>query len=122
MVPENPLCCASSLEKKSPITVMWFFSPGYSVGMLDQEPELDPTKTVKEVVEEGVQETVDILKAYEVVNNRFMEELSDEEMSALIDEQGKLTDLIEQKKMPGSLIANWNVLWMRCAVHLLMHQ
>lgn len=73
------------------------FSPGYSVGMLDQEPELDPTKTVKEVVEEGVQETVDILKAYEVVNNRFMEELSDEEMSALIDEQGKLTDLIEQK-------------------------
>lgn len=73
------------------------FSPGYSVGMLDQEPELDATKTVKEVVEEGVQETVDILKAYEVVNNRFMEELSDEEMSALIDEQGKLTDLIEQK-------------------------
>ncbi len=44
-----------------------------------------------------MQETVDILKAYEVVNNRFMEELSDEEMSALIDEQGKLTDLIEQK-------------------------
>lgn len=73
------------------------FSPGYSVGMLDQEPELDATKTVKEVVEEGVQETVDILKAYEVVNNRFMEELSDEEMSALIEEQGKLTDLIEQK-------------------------
>lgn len=73
------------------------FSPGYSVGMLDQEPELDPNKTVKEVVEEGVQEIVDILKAYEVVNNRFMEELTDEEMTALIEEQGKLTDLIEHK-------------------------
>ncbi|MBZ0244298.1 MAG: energy-dependent translational throttle protein EttA [Bacteroidales bacterium] len=73
------------------------FSPGYTVGMLDQEPELDANKTVKEVVEEGVQEVVDILKAYEVVNNRFMEELTDEEMTALIEEQGKLTDLIEQK-------------------------
>jgi len=73
------------------------FSPGYSVGMLDQEPELDANKTVKEVVEEGVQEIVDILKAYEVVNNRFMEELTDEEMTALIEEQGKLTDLIEHK-------------------------
>jgi len=73
------------------------FSPGYSVGMLDQEPELDPNKTVKEVVEEGVQEIVDILKAYETVNNRFMEELTDEEMTALIEEQGKLTDLIEHK-------------------------
>lgn len=73
------------------------FSPGYSVGMLDQEPDLDPNKTVKEVVEEGVQEIVDILKAYEVVNNRFMEELTDDEMTALIEEQGKLTDLIEHK-------------------------
>lgn len=73
------------------------FSPGYSVGMLDQEPELDANKTVKEIVEEGVQEVVDILKAYEVVNNRFMEELTDDEMTALIEEQGKLTDLIEQK-------------------------
>ncbi|MBU1578839.1 MAG: energy-dependent translational throttle protein EttA [Bacteroidetes bacterium] len=73
------------------------FSPGYSVGMLDQEPELDEKKTVKEIVEEGVQETVDILKAYEEVNNRFMEELTDEEMTALIEEQGRLTDLIEHK-------------------------
>jgi len=73
------------------------FSPGYKVGMLDQEPELDANKTVKEIVEEGVQEIVNILKAYEEVNNRFMEELTDEEMTALIAEQGKLTDLIEQK-------------------------
>ncbi len=73
------------------------FSPGYSVGMLDQEPELDPTKTVKEIVEEGVQDVVNLLKAYEEVNNRFMEPMSDDEMAKLIEEQGRLTDLIEQK-------------------------
>ncbi len=73
------------------------FSPGYSVGMLDQEPELDDSKTVREVVEEGVQEVVDLLKAYEEVNNKFMEPLSDDEMNKLIEEQGRLTDLIEQK-------------------------
>jgi energy-dependent translational throttle protein EttA len=73
------------------------FSPGYSVGMLDQEPDLDNSKTVRQVVEEGVQEIVDILKAYEAVNNRFMEPMSDAEMNKLIEEQGRLTDLIEQK-------------------------
>lgn len=73
------------------------FSPGYSVGMLDQEPDLDNSKTVREVVEEGVQEVVDLLKAYEEVNNKFLEPLSDDEMSKLIEEQGRLTDLIEQK-------------------------
>ena len=72
------------------------FSPGYSVGMLDQEPELDNDKTVKEVVQEGIQEIVDILKRYEEVNARFMEELTDDEMNALVEEQGQLTDLIEQ--------------------------
>ena len=72
------------------------FSPGYSVGMLDQEPELDNNKTVKEVVQEGIQEIVDILKRYEEVNARFMEELTDDEMNALVEEQGQLTDLIEQ--------------------------
>jgi len=73
------------------------FSPGYSVSMLDQEPDLDNSKTVREVVEEGVQEVVDLLKAYEEVNNKFLEPLSDDEMSKLIEEQGRLTDLIEQK-------------------------
>ncbi|HRZ42641.1 MAG TPA: energy-dependent translational throttle protein EttA [Bacteroidales bacterium] len=72
------------------------FSPGYSVGLLEQEPELDDTKTVKEVVEEGVQALVDILKEYEEVNNRFMEPMDDEEMSRLIERQGELTELIEQ--------------------------
>ena len=72
------------------------FSPGYSVGLLEQEPELDNNKTVKEIVQEGIQEVVDILKRYEEVNARFMEELSDDEMNALVEEQGRLTDLIEQ--------------------------
>jgi ATP-binding cassette ChvD family protein len=72
------------------------FSPGFSVGMLEQEPHLDENKTVKEIVEEGVQEIVNLLKEYEEVNNRFMEPMSDDEMNKLIERQGQLTDLIEQ--------------------------
>ena len=72
------------------------FSPGFSVGMLEQEPHLDENKTVKEIVEEGVQDIVNILKEYEEVNNRFMEPMSDDEMNKLIERQGQLTDLIEQ--------------------------
>jgi ATP-binding cassette ChvD family protein len=72
------------------------FSPGYSVGMLEQEPHLDENKTVKEIVEEGVQDVVNLLKEYEEVNNRFMDPMSDDEMNKLIERQGRLTDLIEQ--------------------------
>ncbi|MDD3664672.1 MAG: energy-dependent translational throttle protein EttA [Bacteroidales bacterium] len=71
------------------------FSPGYSVGLLEQEPILDDSKTVREVVEEGVQEVVDLLKEYEMVNNRFSEPLDDDEMTKLIERQGELTELIE---------------------------
>ncbi|MFO7978388.1 MAG: energy-dependent translational throttle protein EttA [Bacteroidales bacterium] len=72
------------------------FSSGYSVGHMPQEPELDNSKTVKEIVEEGVQEVVDILKEYEAVNMKFAEPMSDEEMEKLIQRQGELSDLIEQ--------------------------
>ncbi len=72
------------------------FAPGYSVGYLEQEPQLDDTKTVKEVVEEGVQEVVDLMKEYEAVNLKFMEPMSDEEMAKLIEYQGELTEKIEQ--------------------------
>jgi energy-dependent translational throttle protein EttA len=72
------------------------YSPGYSVGMLAQEPYLDDSKTVKEIVEEGVSEVVAMLKEYEEVNNRFMEPMDDKEMERLIARQGELTDLIEQ--------------------------
>jgi len=73
------------------------FSPGYEVGFLEQEPKLDDSKTVKQIVEEGVQETVDLLKEYEEINLKFAEPMSDDEMNKLIDRQGKLTELIDQK-------------------------
>ena len=72
------------------------FSPGYRVGMLEQDPVLDPGKTVRQVVEEGVQEAVSLLKEYEEVNNRFAEPMSDSEMEKLIARQGTLTELLEQ--------------------------
>ena len=72
------------------------FSPGYSVGYLAQEPELDNSKTVRQVVEEGVQEVVDLLKEYEAVNNKFSEPMSDDEMAKLIERQGELTELLDQ--------------------------
>ncbi|MDA3882274.1 MAG: energy-dependent translational throttle protein EttA [Bacteroidales bacterium] len=73
------------------------FSQNYSVGFLAQEPILDADKTVKEVVQEGMQEIVDLLKEYENVNNKFLEPMSDDEMNKLIERQGKLTDILEQK-------------------------
>ncbi len=72
------------------------FSPGYSVGYLPQEPQLDDKLTVKEEVMKGVQEIVDILKEYEEVNMKFMEPMSDDEMNKLIERQGELTELIDQ--------------------------
>jgi len=71
------------------------FSPGYSVGYLPQDPVLDDEKTVRQIVEEGVQSIVDILKEYEEVNNKFMEPMDDDQMNALIVRQGELTDLID---------------------------
>ncbi len=72
------------------------FSPGYKIGMLEQEPQLDETKTVIEIVREGAQEHVNILKEYEDVNNKFAEEMTPEEMDKLINRQAHLQDLIDQ--------------------------
>ncbi|MBR3572391.1 MAG: energy-dependent translational throttle protein EttA [Bacteroidales bacterium] len=72
------------------------FSPGYSIGYLPQEPQLDDNLTVKEVVMQGVQKIVDVLKEYEEVNMKFAEPMSDEEMNKLIERQGELTELIDQ--------------------------
>ncbi|MDQ3019211.1 MAG: energy-dependent translational throttle protein EttA [Bacteroidota bacterium] len=71
------------------------FTKDYSIGLLSQEPELDETKTVKEIVQEGVQEVVDVLKEYEDVNNKFAEPMDDDEMTKLIEKQGELTEKIE---------------------------
>ncbi|MGB3017611.1 MAG: energy-dependent translational throttle protein EttA [Ignavibacteria bacterium] len=71
------------------------FTKDYSIGFLAQDPVLDETKTVKEIVQEGVQEIVDILKEYEEVNNKFAEPMEDDEMTKLIERQGELTEKIE---------------------------
>jgi ATP-binding cassette ChvD family protein len=71
------------------------FSPGYSIGLLEQEPLVDETKTVLEIVKEGVQEVVNLLEEYEQVNARFGDPLSDAEMDKLIQRQGELTELLD---------------------------
>ena len=74
------------------------FSPGYSVGYLPQEPQLDPSKTVKEVIMEGVQPIVDALTEYEEINQKFglPEYYEDEDkMNALFARQGELQDIID---------------------------
>jgi len=71
------------------------FTKDYSIGHLSQEPELDETKTVREIVQEGVQDVVDVLKEYEEVNNKFSEPMDDDEMTKLIERQGELTEKIE---------------------------
>ena len=70
------------------------FSPGYSVGYLEQEPHLDDTKTVKEVVQEAVQDVVNWMKEYEEINNAFAE--PDADFDKLCERQGELTELLEQ--------------------------
>jgi len=70
-------------------------SPGYTVGYLEQEPLVDVTKTVREVVEEGVQETVDLLKEFEAINARFAEPMDDDEMQKLIERQGQVQERLD---------------------------
>ena len=83
----------AGVEKSYRGEVVW--APGYTVGYLEQEPQMDPDKTVIEVVREGVQEVMDLLKEYEEVNMKFMEPMSDDEMNDLIARQGELTEQIE---------------------------
>ena len=83
----------AGIEKSYQGEVVW--APGYTVGYLEQEPSMDPEKTVLEVVQEGVQEVVDLLREYEEVNMKFCEPMSDDEMNELIIRQGELTEKIE---------------------------
>jgi sulfate-transporting ATPase len=69
------------------------FSPGYSVGMLEQEPTLDPTKTVREIVEEGVQEIVDLLKEFDTINEAFGE--PDADFDKLLARQGEVQEKLD---------------------------
>jgi len=70
-------------------------SPGYSVGFLEQEPALDETKTVRQTVEEGVQDIVDLIKEYERINEQFAEPMSDEAMDKLIIRQGEVQEKLD---------------------------
>jgi ATP-binding cassette ChvD family protein len=70
-------------------------SPGYAIGYLEQEPRLDEAKTVRQIVEEGVQPVVDLLREYDEINARFAEPMSDDEMTALLDRQGEVQDQLE---------------------------
>lgn len=72
------------------------FSAGYTVGMLEQEPDLDPTKTVKEIVQEAVQNVVDLLKEFDEINEKFAEEMTDDEMNKLIERQGEVQEKLDQ--------------------------
>lgn len=71
------------------------FSKGYSVGYLEQEPRLDESRTVRQIVEEGVQSTVDLLKEFEEINMKFAEPMSDDEMNALIERQGEVQEKLD---------------------------
>jgi len=73
-------------------------SPGYSVGYLEQEPLLDDSRTVRQVVEEAVQETVDLLKEFEAINAKFAEELSDDEMNRLLERQGEVQEKLDHQE------------------------
>ena len=72
-------------------------SPGYTVGYLEQEPLIDDSRTVREVVEEAVQETVNLLKDFEEINAKFAEEMSDEEMNKLLERQGEVQEKLDHQ-------------------------
>jgi len=72
-------------------------SPGYTVGYLEQEPLIDDSRTVREVVEEAVQETVNLLKEFEQINAKFGEEMSDDEMNALLERQGQVQEKLDHQ-------------------------
>ncbi|PYR99857.1 MAG: energy-dependent translational throttle protein EttA [Acidobacteria bacterium] len=70
-------------------------SPGYTIGYLEQEPQLDPAKTVREIVEQGVQPIVDLLREFDQINAKFAEPMPDDEMSALLERQGKVQEQVD---------------------------
>jgi ATP-binding cassette ChvD family protein len=71
-------------------------SPGYTVGLLEQEPKLDEAKTIREIVEEGVHEVVAALKEYNLINEKFAEPMSDDEMNKLIERQGEVQEKLDR--------------------------
>ena len=83
----------AGVEKSYKGEVVW--APGYSVGYLEQEPQMDPSKTVLEVVQEGVQEVIDALNEFNEISMKFMEPMDDDQMNKLIERQGELSETID---------------------------
>ena len=77
-------------------------SPGLTVGLLDQEPELDNTKTVRDIVEEGLQETVALVNEFNRINELFANPMSEDEMNRLIERQGEVQEKIDAPRVFGS--------------------
>jgi ATP-binding cassette ChvD family protein len=72
-------------------------SPGYTVGYLEQEPLIDDSRTVRQVVEEAVQDTVNLLKEFEEINAKFAEEMSEDDMNKLLERQGQVQEKLDQQ-------------------------
>ena len=72
-------------------------SPGYTVGYLEQEPLIDDSRTVREIVEEAVQETVNLLKEFEEINAKFAEEMSDDDTNKLLERQGEVQEKLDHR-------------------------
>ena len=70
-------------------------SSGFTVGYMEQEPSLQDGKTVREIVEEGVQDTVDLVRKYEQINERFSEPMDDDEMNKLIEQQSNVAGKLD---------------------------
>jgi ATP-binding cassette ChvD family protein len=70
-------------------------SPGFTIGFLEQEPKLDPAKTVRQIVEEGAQSIVDLLKEYDEINAKFADPMTDEQMTKLLDRQGSVQEKLD---------------------------
>ena len=88
-------------------------SEGYTIDYLPQEPALDPEKTVREIVEEGAQATVDLLNEFNAINEQFAEPMDDDAMQALIDRLRCRTS--STPSTPGTWTRAWRWPWMPCA-------
>ena len=73
-------------------------TPGHTIGYLEQEPQIDPAKTVREIVEQGVQPVVDLLKEFNDINEKFAEPLSDDDMNKLIERQGEVQESLDHQE------------------------
>ncbi len=93
---------------------------GYSIGYLEQEPLVNEERTVREVVEEGVGEVMDIIREYNEINEKFAEPMEPEEMDALIERQGKVQELMDAKGA-WTLIPSLKWPWIPCVVRLRIH-